>query len=169
MLSDSRTVLSARHQCCQYLSRTTTAPLCGLLIKLLGLPLGEFDGEESVDAGVQVEGLTGPAGSDSGGVWMVEAVHLGQPIMLSRLDASAGEVKLPRQILVSCPRLARLPVTLGEHPAVELTPNCDAALLHSGVMPSAQQDQITQIGAAAGCPRDAVMGIQVPAWWQPGY
>ena len=38
--------------------------LRGLLISFLAL-LGEFDGEEGLDAGMQVEGFAGPAGSDS--------------------------------------------------------------------------------------------------------
>ena len=45
-----------------------------LLIKTCGW-LREFDGEQGLDAGVQVEGFTGPAGSDGSGVGMLEAVH----------------------------------------------------------------------------------------------
>ena len=53
--------------------------LCSLLIKIL-CPLGDFDGEEGLHAGVQVEGFTGPAGANRSGVGMVEAVHRSQPI-----------------------------------------------------------------------------------------
>jgi hypothetical protein len=37
--------------------------------------LGEFDGEEGLDAGVEVERVAGPAGPDGFGVGMLEAVH----------------------------------------------------------------------------------------------
>jgi hypothetical protein len=37
--------------------------------------LGKLDGEESSDAGVQVEGFTSPARSDGAGIGMLEAVH----------------------------------------------------------------------------------------------
>jgi hypothetical protein len=48
--------------------------LCGLLIKLLRL-LGQFDGEQGADAGVQVEGFTVLAGPNRLRVWVLEAVH----------------------------------------------------------------------------------------------
>jgi hypothetical protein len=58
-----------------------------LLIKILRLP-GEFDGEQGLHAGVQVEGLTGPAGSDGSGVGVLEAIHRSQLIMLRLLAAT---------------------------------------------------------------------------------
>jgi hypothetical protein len=48
--------------------------LRGLLIKVQGR-VGKFDGEQSLYACVQVEGFTGPAGPNSLGVGMLEAVH----------------------------------------------------------------------------------------------
>jgi hypothetical protein len=49
----------------------------GRLLILVFAGLGEFDGEEGSDAGVQVERFAGPAGSDDAGIGMMEAVHLG--------------------------------------------------------------------------------------------
>jgi hypothetical protein len=54
--------------------------LRGLLIKVL-VRRGEFDGEEGLDAGTQIEGFVGPAGSDGLGVGMLEAVHSSKLIM----------------------------------------------------------------------------------------
>jgi hypothetical protein len=68
-----------------------------LLIKVLGLLLGEFDGEDGLDAGVQVEGFAGPAGSDRLSVGMQEAIHRSWVIMLGRLllcGAAECEVKV---------------------------------------------------------------------------
>ena len=47
----------------------------GRLLILAIVRLGEFDGEEGLDAGVQIEGFAGPAGSDGAGIGMVEAIH----------------------------------------------------------------------------------------------
>ena len=62
--------------------------LCGLLI-LLRL-LGEFDGEQSLHAGAEVEDLTGPAGTNRSGIRVVEAVHRSQLITLPTLSVSAA-------------------------------------------------------------------------------
>ena len=48
--------------------------LRSLLIKISDR-LGQFDGEQGLDAGVQVEGFTSPAGPDGLRVGMLEAVH----------------------------------------------------------------------------------------------
>jgi hypothetical protein len=48
----------------------------GRLLILAFARCGEFDGEEGLDAGVQIEGFAGPAGSDDAGIGMMEAVHL---------------------------------------------------------------------------------------------
>ena len=48
--------------------------LGGLLILAFDR-LCEFDGEEGLDAGVQVERFASPAGTDRCGVGVVEAVH----------------------------------------------------------------------------------------------
>ena len=74
--------------------------LGGLLI-LLRL-LGEFDGEQGLDAGVEVEDFTGPAGTNRSGVWMAEAVHPSQLIMLCLpVTAAEREVVVPSQVLSS--------------------------------------------------------------------
>jgi hypothetical protein len=54
------------------------------LIKVCS-PFGEFDGEEGLDAGVQVEGFSSPAGPDGFGVGVVEPVHVGEPVTLGLL------------------------------------------------------------------------------------
>jgi hypothetical protein len=52
-----------------------------LLIKAYGL-VREFDGEQGLHAGMQVEGFTCPAGTNRAGIRMLEAVHRSQPIKL---------------------------------------------------------------------------------------
>jgi hypothetical protein len=49
---------------------------------LVVVRFGKFDGEEGLDAGVQVEGFASPAGPDGVGVGMVEAVHRGELLTL---------------------------------------------------------------------------------------
>jgi hypothetical protein len=46
-----------------------------LLIKIQ-LRRGEFDGEQGLRAGMQIEGFTCPAGPDGSRLRMLEAVHL---------------------------------------------------------------------------------------------
>jgi hypothetical protein len=79
---------------------------------LVVVRFGEFDGEEGLDAGVQVERFASPAGSDRCGVGMVEAVHRSELITLrSLLPCSvAGEVEMPCQILITKPGLTGLPI-----------------------------------------------------------
>ena len=67
--------------CCPLRPRVVRLPryrelhfLGGLLI-LVFAGLGEFDGEEGLHAGVQVEGFAGPAGSDGAGSRMLEAIY----------------------------------------------------------------------------------------------
>jgi hypothetical protein len=62
--------------------------LCGLLI-LLRL-LREFDGEQGLDAGVEVEDFTGPAGTNRPVVRVVEALDASQLITLLTLSVSAA-------------------------------------------------------------------------------
>jgi hypothetical protein len=45
-----------------------------LLIKAYGL-VREFDGEQGLHAGMQIEWFTGPAGQNGTGVGMLETVH----------------------------------------------------------------------------------------------
>jgi len=98
--------------------------------------LPQLDGEQGLDAGVQVEGFTGPTGSDGLGVGMLEAVPCGELIMLCLLSLPAQrEIKMPRQVLVINPRLAGLPVGSGEQPTITITADGDAALVDGGVMP----------------------------------
>ena len=81
MLADPHEVLSAMRMCCQSPWRYTSALLGSLLIKAFGV-FAEFYGEQGLHTGVQVEGFTGPAGTDRLRVWMLEAVHRSQLIML---------------------------------------------------------------------------------------
>ncbi len=85
---------------------------------LVVVRLREFDGEEGLDAGVQVEGFASPAGPDRCRVGMVEAVHRSESITLCGLlfCSAAGEIEMPCQILITKPGLARLPVRFGEQP-----------------------------------------------------
>jgi hypothetical protein len=55
-----------------------------------------------LDARVEVERFTGPAGSDGLGVWMLEAVHRSQSILLGLLPA-LREGEMPGQIVVIHP------------------------------------------------------------------
>jgi hypothetical protein len=93
--------------------------LRGLLI-LAVVRFGEFDDEEGLDAGVQVEGFASPTGPDGVGVGVVEAVHRGELITLRSLllCSAAGEVEMPCQILITKPRLAGLPIGFGEQPPI---------------------------------------------------
>jgi hypothetical protein len=109
--------------------------LCDLLI-LLGL-FGEFDGEQGLHAGVQVEDFTGPAGTKSARVGMLEAVHPGQLITLGLLPTAQREVKMPSQVVITDPRLAELAIRFSEQPSVAVVGDVDAAFMHRGVMPLA--------------------------------
>ena len=64
-------------RCVVRLSGAQETLALGRLLILIFAGFGEFDGEEGLDAGVQVERFAGPAGSDGAGIGMVEAVHLG--------------------------------------------------------------------------------------------
>jgi hypothetical protein len=73
------------------------------LIKICHRLLIEFDAEQGLDAGVEVERLTGPAGSDGVGVGMLEAVHNCILITFRQLLAALGECEVPGQVLVADP------------------------------------------------------------------
>ena len=67
--------------CCPLRPRVVRLPryrklhcLGGLLI-LAFVRFGEFDGEEGLDAGMQVERFTGPTGLDGASSGMLEAIH----------------------------------------------------------------------------------------------
>ena len=98
---------------------------------------GEFDGEEGLDAGVQVEGFASPAGTDRCGVGMVEAVHGSELITLRGLllCSAAGEVEMPCQILITKPGLAGLPIGFGEQPTIRTLADRDTAFVDGGVVP----------------------------------
>ena len=115
--------------------------LSGLLI-LPQLPVRQLDGKQGLDAGVQIEKLTGPAGPDSFGVAMVEAVHSREPIMLGLLLAPEREVQMPGQLLLTHPGLAALPIRFGKYPTIWSLGDADPAIMNNGVVPLAQQDQI---------------------------
>ena len=76
---------------------------------LVVVRFGKFDGEEGLDAGVQVEGFASPAGTDRCGVGMLKAVHGSELITLRGLllCSAAGEVEMPCQILITKPGLGR--------------------------------------------------------------
>ncbi len=74
MLADPHEVLSAMRMCCQFAWLRRLVSSGRLLIKFCRL-FGQFDGEQGLDAGVQVEGFTVPAGPDRLRVWVLEAVH----------------------------------------------------------------------------------------------
>jgi hypothetical protein len=73
VLSNPPWVLSATPMCCQFVQRSYS--LGRLLIKIQ-LRRGEFDGEQGLRAGMQIEGFTCPAGPDGSRLRMLEAVHL---------------------------------------------------------------------------------------------
>jgi hypothetical protein len=104
------------------------------LIETLGL-LAEFDGEQGLHAAVHVEGLTGPAGSNSLGVAMLETVYRRKLIKL--LAAAECEVQVPRQVFLVDPPIARLPIRFGKHPNIVVPGDADPALMDRGVMPPA--------------------------------
>jgi hypothetical protein len=154
VLSDPLEVLSARASCCQCRARRTANSLGRLLIKVR-VRLAEFDGEEGLDADVQVEGFTGPAGSDGAGIGMLKAVHPGEPITAGLLLLPAvREIKMPGQVFIAEPRITRPAIGLAEQPTISITANGDPALMNSGVMPLTQQHQIVEIGAATQNPRN---------------
>ena len=137
MLSDPVVVLSNSILCCPSLPRRSNADgLGGLLILVLGR-LVEFDGEEGLDAGVQVEGFTFPAGPDRCRVGMVEAVHRSELITLRSLllCSAAGEVEMPCQILITKPGLTGLPIGFGEQPAIRTLADRHTAFVDGGVVP----------------------------------
>jgi hypothetical protein len=105
--------------------------------------LREFDGEEGLDAGIQIEGFVGPAGSDGLGVGMLEAVHSSKLIMLGLpLTLAEGEFEVPGQVGIIHPLVTRPSIWFVESPPVGVAGDGDPALTHHGVMPLAQQDQI---------------------------
>jgi len=70
-----------------YVLSVSIAMSAGLAMRLVDLValLGEFDGEQSLHTGVEVEDFTGPAGTNRSGVRVLEAVHPSQLIMLIML------------------------------------------------------------------------------------
>ena len=95
---------------------------------LVVVRFGDFDGEEGLDAGVQVERFASPAGTDRCGVGMVEAVHRSELITLGSLllCSAAGEVEMPCQILITKPGLAGLPTGCAEQPTINSLGDGDA-------------------------------------------
>jgi hypothetical protein len=144
----------------------TPIQLRGLLIKIRGR-LEEFDGEEGLHAGVEVEGLTGQARSDGLGLGVPEAVYRSQLITLGLL-AALREGEVPGQVGIIHPVVTRPPIRFAEQPTVGCTGDGDPALMHHGVMPLAQQDQIIQVGTATHNPRHDMMNLQVPGLMAAG-
>ena len=161
MLSDPPQVLSAQPLCCQC-RRTKGAQLRRLSIKV-DSRLGELHGEQGLNAGVQVEGFTCPARSNGAGIGILEAVHRSRVIILCLLALPPQrDIEMLGQILVAHPRVAGSAVWFVEYPTAAVPGDGDAAFMHGGVMPLAQQDQIVEIGTGTGNPWDHVMGLQVP-------
>jgi hypothetical protein len=106
-------------------------PLCCLLILLLGL-FGEFDSEERLDAGAEIEGFAGPAGPDDLGVGVLEAVDRGQPVPVGLLSSAERVVEMPDEVLVADTGQAGLPVGFTEQPTVGGLGDGDAAFVHGG-------------------------------------
>jgi hypothetical protein len=129
--------------------------------------LREFDGEEGLDAGMQIEGFAGPAGSDGLGVGMLEAVHRNQFITLG-LQPPLREGEMVGEILIVHPRVAALLIGSVKHPTAWFAGDADPALMHHRVMPLAQQDQIIEVGSAAQNPRHHMMSLQMPSLMAAG-
>jgi hypothetical protein len=100
-------------------SRCAPIQLRGLLIKIRGR-LGECDGEEGLDAGVEVEGFTGPAGSNGLGVRMLEAVHRSQLITFCLPLAALRECEVLGQVGIIHPVVTRPSIWFVKRP-----PACD--------------------------------------------
>ena len=109
--------------------------LCGLLIVLR--LFGEFDGEQGLHAGVQVEDFTAPAGTNGARVGVLEAVHRSQLITLGLLRFAQREIKMPSQVVITHPRLTGLAIRFGEQPSAAVMGNVDAAFMDGGVVPLA--------------------------------
>ena len=69
-------------RCVVRLSGDQETMTLGRLLILVLAGCGELEGEEGLDAGVEVEGFAGPARSDDLGVGMIEAVDCGQPVTM---------------------------------------------------------------------------------------
>ena len=104
------------------------------LLILLRL-FGEFEGEQGLHAGVQVEDFTAPAGTNRLSVGVLEAVHPGQLITLGLLPFAQREIKMPSQVVITHPRLTGLAVGFGEQPSVAVMGNADAAFMDGSVVP----------------------------------
>lgn len=82
------------------------------------------------------------------GVGMSEAVYGGElivwglVIMLGLLCLAEREVEVSGEIRIIDPRVAALPIGFGEDPALAVGGDGNAALMHCGVVPLTQEDQI---------------------------
>jgi hypothetical protein len=110
------------------------------LIKIRGR-LGELDSEEGLHARMEVEGFTGAARSDCVGLGMLEAVHRSQLIMLG-LVAALREGEVPGQVFIIHPVVTGPSIWFAEQPTVGCTGDSDTALMHRGVVPLAEQNQV---------------------------
>ena len=97
---------------------------------------------------MEVEGFTDPARSDCVGLGMLEAVHRSQLIMLG-LGAALREGEVPGQVFIIHPVVTRPSIWFAEQPTVGCTGDGDAALMHRGVVPLAEQNQVGDIRVAA--------------------
>jgi hypothetical protein len=82
---------------------------------------------------MQVEGFTGPAGSDGSSVGMVEAVYSSKLIRLGGI-AAEREGQMSGQVVITHPRLTPSPIRFVERPAaLSFSGDSDTALMHRGV------------------------------------
>ena len=72
---------------------------------------------------------------------MLEAVHRSE-LSLLMLALVEGESQVSGQVVIINPVIAGPPIRFGEHPTIGISSNGDAALMHRGVVPLTQQDQI---------------------------
>ena len=108
---------------------------------------------------MDIEGFTGPAGSDGLGVRMLEAVHRSQLITFRMPLAAQREGEVQGQILIIHPLVTRPSIWFAEHPLVGIAGDGDPALMHRGVVPLAEQNQVVEVGAAAQNPRHYMMSL----------
>ena len=82
--------------------------------------------------------------------------------MLRLLATAQREVEVPGEILIAHPPITWLAVRFGEHPTLRSLSDADITLVHCGVMPLTEQDQIMQVRAAAQDPRNHMVGFEMP-------
>jgi hypothetical protein len=92
---------------------------------------------------------------------MLEAIHRSK-LSLLMLALAEGESQMSGQIVIINPSIAGPPIRFGEHPTSCVGRDADAALMHRGVMPLTQQDQIanTALNVPSGRLQDRASDYQ---------